>query len=98
MEIYYRDLELEFEGNAFDSSYWYPKEVKTDWYYEADDEDVSDLLYDIIIDLPENNLELDELKEYIEDNFDDLCEKYMDKIKEHFKEYAIEDAYENYEE
>ena len=37
----------------------------------------------------------DKYYKYIDDNFDDLMDKYYDDVLKHFEKYAEEEAYEN---
>lgn len=73
-------------------------EEEVDWTYDADDGEVCDYLYEQLSELDEfKNYSEDELNDYIENNYEELCKKYNDGLLEHFKEKAREDAEENYE-
>ena len=73
-------------------------EEDIDWTYDADDDEVSEYLYELLSEEEEfKDYDEDALNQYIEDNYDDLTDKYYDSLLEHFKDKAREDAEENYE-
>lgn len=66
-------------------------EEEISWEYEADDDEVSEKLYELLQDT-------DECKDMSEDELnDDLTEKYYSELLKHFEDQAREDAEENYE-
>lgn len=73
-------------------------EEEISWEYEADDDEVSEKLFELLQDTDEcKDMSEDELNNYIEEHYDDLTEKYYSDLLEHFKDKAREDAEENYE-
>lgn len=91
---------------------WLPSEdkrvdIEIEWTYKADRSMVKEFLSDIISDTefdPEELENLDDpdkygefIDKYIEDNFDALVDKYEPELLDHFHDFAVEDARENYD-
>ena len=73
-------------------------ETEIDWYYWAEDEEVMDFLHEKLSALDEYKDKSDEeLNEYINDHYEDLCDEYYKDLLDHFEDKAREDAEENYE-
>ena len=76
-------------------------EGKVDWNYEVDVDSMVEFLQDLDeveqeID-PDKLLTGEEYQQKIEDNLDELVEKHMKLIMDHYRIRAIEDADENYD-
>lgn len=110
VDIYYDDLEITVvtkRGNPsgyYSASFgnWLPdddetREIEIDYDYEADWDDVYDVIWDNFVDESEAaDMSDEEIEKHITDNFDDLAEKYIEQIKDHFRDDAREEAEEKY--
>lgn len=71
-------------------------ESEEEYDYDVDDGLVSDALADKVdSDSPDAFYDRDELDTYVEDNFDELCERHMDYLREYFREAAEKEMNEN---
>lgn len=105
VELYYTDLHVEFEYGPMD---WETGRLEKDfdeiieYSYPADKTSVEEVIGDL---MPDEEYERlvgdsdndDAFWKYIEDNFDELFEKYEDKILEAFRKDAEEYAAKNYD-
>ena len=106
IELYYPKLEFTAYGSQRDVDDWDERDVETDWSYYVDQVEVEEFLCDICQDdLPEDCPSYEDdyaawntyLNKFVHDNFDELFEKYKQKILDHWEDYATEDAQENYD-
>lgn len=106
IELYYPKLEFTAYGSQRDVDDWDERDVETDWSYYVDQVEVEEFLCDICQDdLPEDCPRYEDdydawntyLDKFVHDNFDELFEKYKQKILDHWENYATEDAQENYD-
>ena len=100
IELYYPKLEFTAYGPQRDVDDWDERDVETDWSYYVDQVEVEEFLCDICQDdLPEDDYDAwnTYLNKFVHDNFDELFEKYKQKILDHWEDYATEDAQENYD-
>lgn len=106
IELYYPKLEFTAYGPQRDVDDWDERDVETDWSYYVDQVEVEEFLCDICQDdLPEDCPSYEDdydawntyLNKFVHDNFDELFEKYKQKILDHWEDYATEDAQENYD-
>lgn len=97
MIIHYDDLMRVFMTHP--ATRWEPAdydESEAEYDYDADDGLVSDALADKVdSDSPDGFDDKDELNAYVEDNFDELCERYMDYLRAYFREAAEKEMNEN---
>lgn len=97
--------EEESSTGYFDTEYgnWLPSRVKerdleVDYTYKVSKKDVLEIISEIVFNDPDylstiDSLTDEEFESYLEENFDNLFEKYQSQIKNHFRDRAIEDAY-----
>lgn len=106
IELYYPKLEFTAYGPQRDVDDWDERDVETDWSYYVDQVEVEEFLCDICQDdLPEDCPSYEDdydawntyLDKFVHDNFDELFEKYKQKILDHWEDYATEEAQENYD-
>lgn len=113
IDLYYDNLPITIvtkKGNPsgyYSQSWgqWYPDEDETaeitiSYEYSADKADVMEVIYWNLTDEDISNvdeLEYDDVKKFIEDNFEALFEKYLTKIEDYFKDLARDEAEANYE-
>jgi len=97
IELYYDKLPIKTRYKVFNATEispeeWDYKEGYDSWTYEVDKDYVIDVLYDTILDEKEfENYSEEELVKYINDNFDDLLDKYYKEVLKYFEDSAIED-------
>jgi hypothetical protein len=95
--IHYDDLTRVFMTHP--ATRWEPAdydESETEYYYDADDGLVSDVLADKVdYESPDGFDDRNELDAYVEDNFDELCELHMDYLREYFREAAEKEMNDN---
>lgn len=92
--LYYPELNITRWYGHKDYETGMPKEEKVtiDWEYRVDKNQIIEFLYDLVPDsIPE-----DEIESYVLDNYEELLEKYKKEILNYFREYAEEDAQDNY--
>ena len=99
VELEYDDIEVEGYYGPRDWGTGIPEREYHEtisWTYAVDEDDVRDLLVEFVLD---DNPELDEDEAYetVDNQFEDLVEKYYDKLLEHFREDAEREANEKYE-
>lgn len=110
--LYYQDLEItvygKYHSDHYDSWYgWEPgyydeDEMTVDYEYEADYDSVVSVIADRVLDDEKygeaaNAAEEEgKLDEWIDDNFDELCEYFEEDLKEYFEDEAKEAASEYY--
>ena len=111
--LYYPSLEVTRVLRAGDPSgaydqyqnQWYPdedetEEIEIEYEYEVDKIDIFNELVELIDESDIEDIEKkedDEIINFVEEHFDELLEKYQEKILEYFREAAREDAEMNYE-
>lgn len=101
-------VDLEYSGIHYETDYgpmdWETgtgkKYISTDidYTYTVDKQDVEEFFADFLVgkDSVYDSIEdYDEYYKYIDDNFDDLMDKYYDDVLKHFASDAEEEAYEN---
>ena len=72
-------------------------EIEISWTYDVDDNYVTEFLYNFLANVDDfQDYSADDLSKYIEDNFEVLCDKYIDEIRDYFEDQARENAEENY--
>ena len=73
--------------------------IEIDYTYEVYKDDVIYEIANILLDESSkfDSYDDDSLNAYIEEHFDELLDKYYTEITDRFREYAIEDAEQNYE-
>ena len=99
VELYYDDIELEV---ADEDSDW---TEHIEYEYKISPLDAAEVIQDLIEpddpEIPGSKFESEEeyltaFEKYIEDNIDDLIEKYYDELLAYNKKYAEEEVYEKY--
>ncbi len=96
----YEDLPIIIYGEERDYDDWDQREEEIEWTYVVDKSDVEEFIADDILPLVLSNKQIEDMAEsdiynYIKEHYEELVEKYYDKILNHFREDAIEDAQEN---
>lgn len=100
--LYYPELQLSdmptgrvFRGNYYEPDEYETKDITIEYEYETD----KDSVFEVLQDIPELQEELnaDELSDEefaakIDENFDELLEKYMSDVLDYFEELAIDRA------
>ena len=98
VELYYYGLPINYQYNYYidywDGPQWDDKDIEIDWTYKVDKDSVKELLVDYVPD----EVEEKDIDKYLEDHFDELFQKHEKEILDYYKDSAIEDAEENYEE
>lgn len=96
--IHYDDIEFTHYGTQYDVDRWDETEVSTDWTYDVSKDDiVTFLIEEHGSELFDDEIPGEGMEKYILDNFDDLFDKYLDSIREHFRDAATEDAQDKWE-
>ena len=106
--LHYENLPITYQYNHtvdyWDGKQWEEKDINIEWNYKVDKEDILDAIIDEVADemyekFPDREDFSDsEINKYFNDNFDRLFKTYNKQILDYFKDEAIEDAEENYEE
>ena len=106
--LHYEDLPITYQYNHtvdyWDGKQWEEKDINIDWDYKVAKEDILDAIIDEVADemyekfLDKEDFSDSEINKYFNDNFDRLFKTYNKQILDYFKDEAIEDAEENYEE
>lgn len=98
VELEYSDLPINYQYNYYvdywDGPQWDDEDIEIDWIYKVDKDSVKELLVDYVPD----EVEEENIDKYLEDHFDDLFQKHEQEILDYYKDSAIRDAEENYEE
>ena len=100
--IEYDQIEITVYGDQYTDEEGLPandwKESKRDvWYaYRTTKGEVAEALSDIILDEKSTDLDGEELDKYIEDNYEELYNKYIEELKDYFRERAEKEAQEYY--
>lgn len=97
VELNYDTLPIEYEHGFYTDWVSGPQystdDIEIEWAYEVPKDEVKDFLIDYVPgEIPD-----DKVNKYLEDNFDEMFEKYNKQILKYFEPYAIEDAEEKYE-
>ena len=71
-------------------------ETEVNYTYKVSHEDIEEALYYILVDTTDKDTE--ELEKYVSENFDELFDKYYKEVLEYFKDAAVSEAEENFEE
>lgn len=107
--LYYNDLKITVAGDYHpetwgdyggEPAYYDDEEIEIDYEYNVDKDEVKDALLNIVLDKEKLHLiTMDEeaLLRYIDENYDELFDKYNEELLEYFEERAREEAEENYE-
>lgn len=78
----------EFGGREIDMGDHGLEIVDTESFeYEPSNKEIEDALKDIVGD----DYDVDNLEDFIEANFDELCDEYEDYLKDHFEDAALEE-------
>lgn len=86
-------MELEYIFTEPGRDYWDEQDIY--YTYEPDEEDLKVTLWELVHN--EEIMDDDEIDDYVNEHYDELCEKYRDEIMEVFESFA-EDAYEREQE
>lgn len=103
--LIYPKLEFEAVVGETPATWWDPPEPITEWVtvkdYEYEIEDCFDFLIEQCIDwddYPDVDYENDkEVNNFVLNNFDELVEKYIKELFDHYEEEATEKATQEYE-
>lgn len=99
----YEDLELELTGDlvshkSMESPAEYEDfETTEDYEYEVDPDDVEEALYNILSEKYKDKSD-EEIDKFIDENYENLAEQYEEELKKYFRDKAIEEATEYYQE
>ncbi len=105
VELEYLNLEVTVQGRKRDVDDWDEEETFVPYYlYKADPTSVAEVLWDLMTDedvaeVPGGFEALEDdaaFDEFMNRNFDNLVEKYMAALCDHFKEYAREECEESH--
>lgn len=106
--LHYENLPITYQYNHtvdyWDGKQWEEKDIEIEWDYNVAKEDILDAIIDEVADemyekfLDKEDFSDSEINKYFNDNFDRLFKTYNKQILDYFKDEAIEDAEENYEE
>lgn len=101
IELEYTDLEIDEDE--------FGRPIRVDWTYEVDKDDIYTYIFESCID--ENDFPLafeddfdpndvedwSKFESWLDDNFDEIFDKYEKKILEAWEDFAVEDAYQEYD-
>lgn len=99
----YEDLELELSGDlvsheSIDGPAEYEDfETTEDYEYEVDPDDVEEALYNILSEKYKDKSD-EEIDKFIDENYENLAEQYEEELKKYFRDKAIDEATEYYQE
>lgn len=101
VEIDYDDIYVVVSPSYGNRSHEWDEEIKIDWSYTVDKQDVITFLYEECVDEKDYpkiyDVSTEDAIAWIDYNFDELFDKYAKDIKEYFREGAEEDANYNYD-
>ena len=99
-KLEYEDLPITVYGRQTDVDSWDEKTIRISWTYRIDKERVKEALWNnLMYTLPEyEHLDTDEkIDKYLDEHYEDLRDFYMEQLLDGFRNEAIEDAEENYQ-
>lgn len=98
IDLEYDDIFIDVDYGPMDWDTGYGKynyRGYVDWIYTVDKKEVEEVIADILMDEDEGfaKIEDDDVAySYVRLNFDELFDKYYDRILDYYRDYAISDA------